>query len=288
MADPNLPYFKFISGLIDSGIWAQMSTAARTLYPVLLRFSDSSFKPVYPGSQTLLRLTGFKQKTSLRRARKELVDLGLVSVTEGSGRKNTCYHFRFDRGDLSRTPREALRAPAAGYPGAPGEVAGDTAETSAGTPQYNKIQISINNNVQESDTGKKDVENLNSRQMDFLVRRFGKRNVDLAISECQLAGIPPQAENLKKLLYATESNHRKTWIEMEKYLTDKISPGSLAIIRESLIEERDGLIIFSDRVPQYLRQVIKQLNQNVFFEPALQEEQTTSRHFWKDSGAEFI
>jgi len=46
-----LTYFIFVCELIDAGIWAEMSPAARTLYPVLLRFSDRNFSPVYPGSK---------------------------------------------------------------------------------------------------------------------------------------------------------------------------------------------------------------------------------------------
>ena len=122
-----LPFFKVVTPLIDSGVWGRMSAAARTLYPVLLRFSDGSFKPVYPGSRLLLKLTGFKQKSSIRKARNELIELGLVSVTTGSGRKNTCYHFRFDAltapGVATQyTPRRQKSAPQGHPQGLPGGV----------------------------------------------------------------------------------------------------------------------------------------------------------------------
>ena len=41
MADPQ-QYIKFMSDIIDSGTWAALSSGAKTLYPVLLKFSDQS------------------------------------------------------------------------------------------------------------------------------------------------------------------------------------------------------------------------------------------------------
>ncbi|MFN3247238.1 MAG: helix-turn-helix domain-containing protein, partial [Leptonema sp. (in: bacteria)] len=144
-----LTYFKFVCELIDAGIWAKMSPAARTLYPVLLRFSDRNFSPVYPGSKKLMELTGFKQKSSLRKARNELVELGLISITLGNGRKNTIYHFRFDW----ITPRGTQKYPSESRnptttEGSNSTPVGDTGVAAPGyspIPPYNQIQISINN-----------------------------------------------------------------------------------------------------------------------------------------------
>lgn len=82
--------------IIESGIWAQLSAAARTLYPVLCKFSNERFKEVWPSTAELLRLTGFKTKKSLQQAKKELVSAGLIDVIPGSGRRSTYYYFRFD------------------------------------------------------------------------------------------------------------------------------------------------------------------------------------------------
>ena len=49
MSAENMPYFKFISEIIRSGLWAKLSPAARTLYPVLLSFSDAKFQASIPG-----------------------------------------------------------------------------------------------------------------------------------------------------------------------------------------------------------------------------------------------
>ena len=87
MSAENLLYFKFNLDIIRSGLWAQLSATARTLYPVLLSFSDGNFKPVYPGTKVLLKLTGFKHKTSLQNARRELVEKGLITLSQGNGRK---------------------------------------------------------------------------------------------------------------------------------------------------------------------------------------------------------
>src|SRR5690606_13774350 len=125
--------------LIDSGVWARMSGAARTLYPVLLRFSDRNFKPVYPGTKRLLELTGFKQKASLRRARAELVDLGLITLATGSGRTNTRYHFCFD-GVATAPPTGSAERPSVGLaeplPGVFAGLPGGSLED----PPYNQIQ----------------------------------------------------------------------------------------------------------------------------------------------------
>lgn len=287
MADQEKPYFKFVSSLIESGIWASMSPAARTLYPVLLKFSDRNFKPVYPGSQTLLKLTGFKQKSSIRKARRELVDLGLISITEGTGRKNTCYHFRFDWGDTLPTPRGSSRHPDGGERALPGGLRDTPLRGHEEPPEYNKIHISINNNLTDGAEGPKKQTGQDTRRQDFLIKRFGKRNVDLAVSECELAGLQPTPENLEKLLYSGERQEYADWKAMENYLEDKISPGSLAMIRNALLEEGNGMIVFSDRVPQYLRTILTQLNQNVFFEPTNAGLPNT-RHFWKDTGAELL
>lgn len=82
--------------IIDSGLWGSLSTTARTLFPVLCRFSNESFKCVWPGTEELLRLTGFKTKKSLQLAKKELVAAGLIDIISGNGRTPSKYYFKFD------------------------------------------------------------------------------------------------------------------------------------------------------------------------------------------------
>ena len=94
--DNNHSFFKFMKDIISSGVWAGLSAAARALYPVLCSFSDETFKVAWPGTDELLRLTGFKTKKSLQEAKKELVSNGLIDFTPGNGRTSTRYYFRFD------------------------------------------------------------------------------------------------------------------------------------------------------------------------------------------------
>lgn len=96
MKETNHTFFKFMNDLIDSEVWAKLSAAARALYPVLCRFSDETFKCVWPGTEELLRLTGFQTKRSLQQAKKELVEKGLLDIVPGSGRTSSRYYFRFD------------------------------------------------------------------------------------------------------------------------------------------------------------------------------------------------
>ncbi len=279
MSAEELPYFKFVAALIDSGIWARMSPAARALYPVLLRFSDRNFKPVYPGATLLLKLTGFKQKSSLRTARHELVELGLISLTTGSGRKNTCYHFRFDfeggapaprRGGASAPQRAGLQPPS----GVRGEPPG---EAQAAAP-YNQIHISINNNV----PGRAADE---AEQRRRLTDRFGAEAVRLAESECQLSGQAATLENLEAVLLESV-RPAGDWPALESTLARKISPGSLDLVRQAYIAEREGLLIFADRLPERLKTLLERMSDRVFFEPAAALTGLTRRQFWESAGGD--
>ena len=268
------PYLKLVSPLIDSGLWASMSSAARTLYPVLLRFSDGKFKPVYPGAHTLLKLTGFKQKSTLRKARRELVTIGLISVTEGSGRTNTVYHFRFDTLGVTEAPLSgASPTPAGGSQeplrGSPRAIGAGQSETSP----YNQIHISINNNVQDGDES----------GLKGLRKEFGERPVELALSECNLAGLSPTEENLRKILYRGGPGAEPSWPDLVRTLAERISPGSLSMIQENFREVRHGVFIFSDRLPDYLKTLLRQICPGVFFEPE-PETVTSSGAFWRRTG----
>ena len=279
MSAQDLAYSKFVSLLIDSGVWATMSSAARTLYPVLLRFSDGNFKPVFPGGKLLLKLTGFKQKSTLRKARNELVDLGLIAISSGSGRKNTFYHFRFDtlRGSAlpptaaSQTPGEApvsdtlqgIVPPARGF---------------QKDPPYNKIHISINNNVH---SGGEKMEAPPS-ELRALGNRFGEENLSLALSECRLAGIPETHENLEKILYRSQAAGGTSWAQIEKNLIQKISRGSLLMIEKSFLGDKNGVLFFADSLPEYLKELLRRESPDILFEPF--SDTGERRMFWKEAG----
>ncbi|MCR9144681.1 MAG: helix-turn-helix domain-containing protein [bacterium] len=293
MTAHDLPYFKFVSLLIDSGVWARMTSAARTLYPVLLRFSDGSFKPVYPGTRLLLKLTGFKQKSSLRKARRELAELGLISMTAGSGRKNTCYHFRFDfQGDPEVPPWGSARAAPGGARATLRGAEGESSEGQQDASQYNKIHISINNNVQEQAEGGARIETPVERpteaktdgdRLAFFERRFGREMVDLAISECDLAGMPATAENIARILYRDAPKAGVSFRELARALQARISPGSFEMIESAFREEREGLLVFADSLPGHLRVLLQRMCDQVFFEPE-REPAGSRRDFWAGAG----
>lgn len=252
MSADQLPFFKFVSAVIDSGIWAKLSPAARTLYPVLLKFSDGSFKPVFPGTKRLLELTGFKQKSSIQKARDELVKAGLISITRGTGRTNTHYIFRFDclntpLGGTTATPsgsREHTPAGAASEP-----------HRSAEAPAYNQIHISINHQQE-------------AKKHSELIQRFGEKAVELARNECKLAGLPETDYEIEKILCRNDESNAMTWSEVLECIQDRISPGSFRLIQNSFQSEEDGLIIISDQLPGFLKRILHNITRNIFFEPA--------------------
>jgi len=89
-------YLAIMSDILDSGAWAKLGPAAKALYPVLCKFSNHTFKPVWPGTDELLRLTGFKTKKSLQEGKRELIEAGLLHIIPGTGRTSSHYYFRFD------------------------------------------------------------------------------------------------------------------------------------------------------------------------------------------------
>jgi hypothetical protein len=148
-------YIRIMSDIIDSGIWAKLSSAARTLYPVLLKFSDFYFKPVWPSTETLLGLTGFKTKKSLNEAKRDLIKLGLLHVIPGSGRTSTYYYFRFDYPGSQIKPLGDKNIPLWGRDSDASE--GSKSQNQGGMEGYpNHINITINNN-QNNET-KKEIE----------------------------------------------------------------------------------------------------------------------------------
>ena len=275
MAADKLPYFKFITAIIDNGIWARLSPAARALYPALLRFSDRNYRPVYPGSGILLKLTGFKQKSTLRKARRELEEIGLIVLARGGGRKNTCYHFRFDfaqrgagtpPGDANEHPSGGDEATLPG-PGRPSQR-GDTPP-----PGYNQIHININHQVP------REVPANEESRLAFLQRRFGAEALDRAKSECRLAGLPERSETLEKILYPHAGANEPSWPDLAEDLARQISQASMDRIQNAFLEQREGMFVFRDILPEHLRAIVERHCESVFFEP---EEHTlvSRKDFW--------
>lgn len=280
MSAEDLPFFKFVSAVIESGLWGRMSSAARTLYPVLLRFSDRNYKEVYPGSQRLLELTGFRQKSTLRKARQELVKLGLISVTTGSGRRSTHYAFRFDFVERGKgaPPWVAESRSSGDHLGGPLGGENDERAGRHGRPPYNQIQISINNHPAGATPA-----NEQSR-LDFLNRRFGSHALELARNECALTGASPTAANLEMILYRSPGSSPTGWSTLETMLASKISAGSMALIRNAFLGEKAGLLVFSDDLPGQLKVLLERTGERVFFEPTPVSADQSRRSYWRELG----
>ncbi|MCE9598417.1 MAG: helix-turn-helix domain-containing protein [Spirochaetia bacterium] len=243
MKGESLPFAKLVTALFDRGIWARMSGAARALYPVLLRFSDGQFKGVYPGASRLMELTGFKHKKTIREARNELIALGLVVATRGTGRTNTYYHFRFDWvGDTSSTPSGIAGSLPGGHGKASVGVESRTLRMPQGEPPHNQIHISITNNVHPSIPA----------ELENLRRKFGEEKVRLALSECDLAGLDANPANVESIL----SGRAGCWGAMREKLAGMISPDSLKLLESALIEDDGVSMRFDASVPLHLKKIL--------------------------------
>ncbi len=242
MKSDSLPFAKLVVALFDTGLWARMSAAARALYPALLRFSDGRFSPVFPSTTQLMKLTGFKQKRSVRDARNELVDLGLISITSGTGRKNTYYHFRFDWVG-------GTQMPLSGVASHPSEGAGHASEgvpggISAGASQlspHNQIHITITNHL----------ENRLPAELQGMIGKFGEDRVRGAVSRLTEAGLPANAANVEGLLH-----HAPEWKSLRDRLASSLSRESLRILERSLLGEAEGVLRFRDDLPGHLKKIV--------------------------------
>lgn len=162
----NQGYFRFMTDIIDSGTWGNLSHAAKALYPVLIKYSDFHFKPVWPGTEELQARTGIKSKKMIAQARRELQAAGLIHFIPGTGRTSTRYYFRFDYPNsqikdlapgvpLQHPPECNTNAPQGKNIGTPGGAQSDPAvlpaEPSLSPPREspNNIQITITNNNQK-------------------------------------------------------------------------------------------------------------------------------------------
>ncbi len=167
------PYIRLMTDIIDSGVWANLSSAAKTLYPVLLKFSDSKFKPVWPGTEMLLKLTGFKTKKSIVQAKKELTLAGLLYQVPGHGKTATRYHFSFHYEGSKITPLGDTNIPRGGI--FLDSMEGDKKASERGIPVApNHINITISNSNQSQPEGKAtQTEEKTATNLEQLISLFG-------------------------------------------------------------------------------------------------------------------
>ncbi|GBF51928.1 hypothetical protein LPTSP4_34660 [Leptospira ryugenii] len=201
------PYIRFMSDIIDSGVWAELSSAAKTLYPVLLKFSDSKFKPVWPGTETLLRLTGFKTKKSIVQAKKELVHAGLLFQVPGSGKVATRYHFSFHYPGSKITPlRDTQIHQREGQASSP---AGDNhAKEGVTNGNPNHINITISNHNQSATERPEEKKTLPAT-LESLLELFGNEMVLAACTRANALGLGQDWEYIKSLCKEQVRNSQK-------------------------------------------------------------------------------
>ena len=182
MGETSNQYIKFMSDIIDSGLWGKLSPAAKTLYPVLLKFSDQNFKHVWPSTETLLKLTGFKTKKSILLGKKELIKEGLLYYKPGCGRTNSTYYFSFNYVGSKITPQWDKNIPLSGIPTSSSVEYNQTPQGSQAIPP-NNLNITIHNNQslrQEPDREK---------SFDNLMSLYGFDLVDSAIQIAKSKGL---------------------------------------------------------------------------------------------------
>ncbi|HMV44750.1 MAG TPA: helix-turn-helix domain-containing protein [Leptospiraceae bacterium] len=179
MSEFNNQYIKFMSDIIDSGLWGRLSSAAKTLYPVLLKFSDQNFKQVWPGTDLLLKLTGFKTKKSIVLGKKELIKEGLLYYRPGSGRTNSVYYFTFNYPGSKIIPQRDKTIPLTGIQTSPREDDALTPQTvPSGIPNHLNITIT---NTQSLKTDKEE-------SYEKLIDMYGIKVVDEAYQMAKLKG----------------------------------------------------------------------------------------------------
>ena len=140
------------------------------------------------------------------------------------------------------------------------------------TPLYNKINISINHQVPEQ---KQNI--VSQKKMKSLLDQYGRKKIDLAISECKLAGLETEPNNLQKILKRHQVGSQENAPNipfsdsqsLQNYLSGKISLTSVQLIDHALIDENNGVLVFQSTLPVYLKSLLERLCSKVIFEPAV-------------------
>ena len=265
--DEKTQYIKFMSDIIDSGIWASLSSSARALYPVLLKFSNKDFKPVWPSTETLMRLTGFKSKKSIIQAKKELSDTGLLHFVPGSGRSPSYYYFSFaykgskipPQGYTENHPRDSAFSTSG--------VAGFPADRGAAvSPNNINITISNNHTLQKE---KGFVGEESTPTAETVIAEFG---ADLFLQAYRIAEEKGLKDNLsyikgicKNLLHGGQlKNNQKhrgpsyagTWKGFLDWAGSHLTKASVDLLKSVKIEAEGRTIFIQDQVSDFLANVI--------------------------------
>ncbi|RHX84065.1 helix-turn-helix domain-containing protein [Leptospira stimsonii] len=264
------PYIKFFADIIDSGVWASLSSAAKTLYLVLLKFSDQHFKPVWPSTEILLKLTGFKTKKSIIQGKRDLIQAGLLQVTPGTGHTSSRYYFCFNypgskippQGYNFGTPRGSETESFEGSKKAP-------LGSAEGSP--NHINITITNN-QNQEPGKKNT----PLSLSLLEEKYGTSILSEALGIAKLRGMEANlryVQGICKNLMGTEESvpmpefnqnsspigmgeKDPTWKGFLLWSRERLTRSSQEILEQIRIEPDGRTLCVLDSVPESLRMII--------------------------------
>nr|WP_244241791.1 helix-turn-helix domain-containing protein [Leptospira jelokensis] len=279
MSDLRHPYIRLMTDIIDSGVWAELSHAAKTLYPVLLKFSDYNFKPVWPNTETLMRLTGFKTKKSIVSAKKELTSAGLLYQVPGNGRTSTRYHFSFHYEGSKITPlgdtQIHLREPEKDPSGGPKL---DAKGGSFGTPNHINITISNTNNAQTPKEMGEGLGQTKEEKKDFesLVDLFGPEIALEAYRKAVSLHMESNASYVKTLCRELVSQQRKevlnlgqiqsspattphpaSWSGFLAWASKELTESSYRQLERVKVETDGNVIVVTSPVLGHLRQIIQ-------------------------------
>lgn len=293
------PYIRLMTDIIDSGVWANLSSAAKTLYPVLLKFSDSKFKPVWPGTEMLLKLTGFKTKKSIVQAKKELTSAGLLYQVPGNGKTATRYHFSFHYEGSKITPLGDINIPRGGIQTAQTEGDKTLSQGGAGvSPNHINITISNNNQVEPTAKPVRKEEN-EASDLERLISLFGSEIAFEAYSQASqlqlekdmgyLLGICKEKVMLQKSkvlnngqLVQTSGTitHPASWMGFLDWASQQLSQTTWKEL-EKIDIAIDGKVIFVEsRVSSFAKQIIQKYfteKVNPTFVVLFQEKEEASR-----------
>ncbi|WP_246047482.1 helix-turn-helix domain-containing protein [Leptospira ilyithenensis] len=271
------PYIRLMTDIIDSGVWADLSSAAKTLYPVLLKFSDKTFKPVWPNTETLMRLTGFKTKKSIVHAKKELTQAGLLFQVPGKGRTSTKYYFSFNYEGSKITPLGDQNVPLSGM----GSYASEGNETVNGRgenlpPNHINITISNTNQWDKPEALPKNKEEKTSGFLEQLIGLFGTEIAFQAYAHAQTIQMEGNFEYLKgscKKIVAERNKevldfkqnvgmdpslpHPASWLGFLDWASNQLSPSTWQDLEKLKINVDGKVLIVQSKVSGFSRQIIQ-------------------------------
>lgn len=259
MGEPS-QYIKFMSDIIDSGVWATLSAGAKTLYPVLLKFSDQNFKHVWPSTSTLMKLSGFKTKKSVQEAKRDLIKSGLIQTVSGSGHSNSIYYFTFNYPGSKITP---LWGKKVSHPGIDSHPSGEDRSIPRGDEfkSPNHINITITNN--QVNKKEKEKQNNHNDLIDFYGEPIYLKAVEIAEKKGlqeNFAYVKAICKNLLTDKNPTNINQEKTNVSWSSFLDwagSHLTPSSVHVLREADVDFSDGNLIIYGQFSEFLSQVVK-------------------------------